>query len=206
MRVSYTNFTGGEVSGVLSARYDLSKYKTYCKHSENFIHELHGAVRHRGGTYFLEDLGGPGVLIPFEFSADPSQNYVLILQAGKARVAQENGFVLATGGAPVSLALPYTAAQLYDISFAQSGDIIYLAHIAHPLRKIMRNSHNNWSVQTVSFAASIAAPASVSVAFNATGAFTLRYKVAAVNAAGEVSAATGGGPLRGQASQRLAGR
>ena len=206
MRVAYTNFSGGETSAMLSARYDLAKYKSSCRYLENFIPELHGVLRRRSGTHFLEDLGGPGVLIPFEFSADPSQNYVLILQAGKARVAQENGFVLAAGGAPVSLALPYTASQLYDISFAQSGDIIYLAHIAHPLRKIMRNSHNNWSVQTVSFAASIAAPASVSVGFNATGAFTLRYKVAAVNAAGEVSAATGGGPLRGQASQRLAGR
>ena len=191
MRDRFTNFTGGEVSGVLSARYDLAKYKSSCRHSENFIHELHGAVRNRGGTYFLEDLGGPGVLIPFEFSSDPTQNYVLIIQAGKARVAQENGFVLASGGAPVSMTLPYTAAQLYDISFAQSGDMLYLAHIAHPLRKIVRQGHNNWTVQQVTFTSPIAAPASLTVGFTgASGNYTLRYKVAAVDANGEVSKAT----------------
>ena len=106
MRDRSTNFTGGEVSGVLSARYDLAKYKSSCRHSENFIHELHGAVRHRGGTYFLEDLGGPGVLIPFEFSSDPTQNYVLIIQDGKTRIAQDNGFVRDASETPCELATP----------------------------------------------------------------------------------------------------
>ncbi len=193
MRDRYTNFTGGEVSGVLAARYDLNKYKTSCRHSENFIHELHGAVRHRGGTYFLEDIGGPGVLIPFEFSSDPSQNYVFIVQEGKTRIAQEGGFVRDAAGAPCEMATPYTATQLYDVSFAQSGDMLYLAHIAHPLRKIVRHGHNNWTVQQVTFTSPIAAPASLTVAFTgASGTYTLRYKVAAVDANGEVSAAKGG--------------
>ena len=191
MRDRFTNFTGGEVSGVLSARYDLAKYKSSCRHSENFIHELHGAVRHRGGTYFLEDLGGPGVLIPFEFSSDPTQNYVLIIQDGKTRIAQDNGFVRDASETPCELATPYTAAQLYDISFAQSGDMLYLAHIAHPLRKIVRQGHNNWTIQEVTFTSPIAAPASLTVGFTgASGTYTLRYKVAAVDVNGEVSEAT----------------
>ena len=193
MRDKYINFTGGEVSGVLAARYDLSKYKSTCKHSENFIHELHGSVRRRSGTYFLEDLGGAGVLIPFEFSSDPTQNYVLIVQAGKTRIAQDGGFVRDGAGKPCEVATPYTATQLYDISFAQSGDMLYLAHIAHPLRKIMRRGHNNWTVQTVTFSAPIAAPSSVTVGFSGqAGSFALRYKVAAVDANGEVSAASSG--------------
>ena len=166
MRVAYTNFSGGEVSGVLSARYELGKYKSSCRYLENFIPELHGAARRRGGTYFLEDLGGQAVLIPFEFSADPSQNYVLVLQADKLRIAQENGFVLDASGAPCQVTTPYAAAQLYDISFAQSGDVLYLAHMGHALRKLMRRSHNNWTLQAVTFAANIAAPASLAVVFH----------------------------------------
>ena len=65
MRVSYTNFTGGEISAMLSARYDLQKFKSSARHLENFVPELHGALRRRGGTHFLEDLGGQAVLIPF---------------------------------------------------------------------------------------------------------------------------------------------
>lgn len=192
MRVSYANFTGGEVSGRLSSRYDLAKYNTSCRHLENMIPELHGPLRRRSGTRFLEDLGGPAVLLPFEFSTDPTQNYVLVVQAGKARFAQAGGFVRGEDGQPCEVALPYTAAQLYDISFAQSGDIIYLAHIGHELRKIMRRGHNDWQAQTVNFLSPIAAPQSVSVAFHtsAPGNYPLRYKVAAVNANGETSAAT----------------
>lgn len=193
MRVSYPNFTGGEISGVLSARYDLSKYKSSCRYMENFIPELHGAARRRSGTYFLEDLGSQAVLIPFEFSSDPAQNYILVMQAGKTRIAQESGFVRAADNTPCQMTTPYSAVQLYDISFAQSGDILYLAHIAHGLRKIMRQSHNNWTIQAVTFTASIAAPASLSVAFQgAAGTYALRYKVAAVNADGEVSIARAG--------------
>ena len=191
MRDRYINFSGGEVSGVLTARYDLGKYKSSCRHSENFIHELHGTVRRRGGTYFLEDLGGAAVLIPFEFSSDPAQNYVLVVQNGKTRIAQEGGFVRSADNSPCQLTTPYTAAQLYDISFAQSGDIIYLAHIAHPLHKIMRKGHNNWTVQQVTFSAPVAAPGGLSATFNgASGTYTLRYKVAAVDKNGEISAAT----------------
>ncbi len=193
MLVSYVNFTGGETTPVLRSRYDLAKYKSTCRHLENFIPDLHGTLRRRSGTRFLEDLGGPAVLIPFEFSADPSQNYVLVVQAGKIRIAQDYGFVRGADGQPVQLAAPYTEAQLYDISFAQSGDIIYLAHIGHAVRKVMRTGHNAWQIKTVTFLSPIAAPSSVSVAFSGeSGNYPLRYKVSAVNDNGEVSAARSG--------------
>ena len=112
MRVAYTNFTGGEISSSLAARYDLAKFKNSCRHQENFLSELHGPLARRMGSYFLEDLGAFSILLPFEFSSDPAQNYVIILSEGKIRVAQRHGFVRDAGGAPVEVAAPYLKEQL----------------------------------------------------------------------------------------------
>ncbi|MDR2161633.1 MAG: hypothetical protein LBO77_05795 [Desulfovibrio sp.] len=193
MRYALKNFTGGEVSHSLAARYDLQKFLTSCRHMENFLPELHGPLSRRSGSYFLEDLGAPAVLLPFEFSSDPSQNYVLILQEGRIRVAQKYGYVRDGDGNPLEMEAPYLAGQLYDLDYAQSGDVVYLAHTAHALRKIMRYAHTDWRLEQVAFEPSISQPASVTVAFSgAAGGYPLRYKVAAVNSKGESGRASPG--------------
>lgn len=214
MRVAYTNFTGGEISHSLASRYDLGKFKTSCRHMENMLPNLHGPASKRPGTRFLEDLGGPAVLLPFQFSADPAQSYVLVFQEGKIRVAQSGGFVrydetaIAAReaeqgevplprrfvGDPVAMDAPYLFDQLYDLSFAQSGDLVYIAHYSHALRKVMRKSHAQWELAPVAFTPDVRPPASVGAAFASssnTGNYTLRYKVASVNGKGEVSATKG---------------
>lgn len=191
MKIVYKNFSGGEISGSLAARYDLEKFSSSCRHLENFIPELHGPLSRRMGSYFLEDLGAPAVLLPFEFSSDPAQNYVLVVQAGKIRVAQKNGFVL-KNGVPVQVAAPYTVEQLYDISMAQSGDVVYLAHSAHALLRIERHGHTDWRVSPVNMMPDIAQPAWVTVGFSSSGDYPLHYKIAAVNSKGEISVATTG--------------
>lgn len=198
MQFAYKNFTGGEINPNLSTRYDLAKFGSSLRHLENFLPELHGPLTRRMGSYFLEELSGPAILLPFEFSADPSQNYVIVLQEGKINIAQRNGFVLAelpegseqTTRLPLELEAPYLQSQLYDISFAQSGDIVYLAHPAHALRKLCRYSHSNWQLEVVSFLPSIPKPSDVAVVFSSKGTYPLRYKVVAVNNKGEVSEAT----------------
>ncbi len=73
MKIPFNSFVTGEIDESLSARYDLAKYKPACRVMKNFLVELHGNARRRPGTYFLEDLGAASVLIPFQFSSDPSQ-------------------------------------------------------------------------------------------------------------------------------------
>ncbi len=192
MKTAYTNFTGGEITASLASRYDMAKFKSSCRHLENFIPELHGPLRRRMGTCFLEDLGGPAVLLPFQFSADPTQNYVLVMQEGRIRIAQRAGFILDEAGEPITLEAPYLERQLYDISFAQSGDLVYLAHTGHALRKLQRFAHQDWRLEEVRFTPSIEPPSSVTVAFSSGGSFELRYKIAAVNGKGEISAPANG--------------
>lgn len=185
--IALQNFTGGEISAwQLSARYDIAKYKTACKKLRNFICELHGDLRRRPGTIFCEDLGGPACLIPFQFSVDPSQNYALVFQNKKIRIAQGSGFVL-SGGVPVQVVTPYAEADLFGISYAQSGDIIYLAHKGYTLRKLVRTAHTSWALTEVVFTPSIPSPTGVAVNYSGSGSYTLRYVVCAENDKGEIS-------------------
>lgn len=47
IRIAYKNFTGGEVSPTLTARYDLARFGTSVRCMENFIPGLHGDVTRR---------------------------------------------------------------------------------------------------------------------------------------------------------------
>lgn len=198
VKVAYVNFTGGEVSPSLSSRYDMAKYKTSCRHLENFTPDLHGPLRRRPGTRFLEDLGGPAFLLPFEFSADPTQNYVIVVQEGRIRVAHRYGFVRKEDGTPVELEAPYEARQFYDISYAQSGDIVYLAHRDHQLRKIERYGATDWRLSVVSVVPEIQKPAVITVNFSSGGNFSLRYKVSAVDDKGQMSSPAYGAQPNGK--------
>lgn len=86
-RVAFRNFTGGEVTPTLSARYDLQKLGSFLQCCENFIPNLHGDIERRPGMCFIADLGGKSVLIPFQFNTEPENNYVLIFQEGSITVA-----------------------------------------------------------------------------------------------------------------------
>lgn len=77
-RIAFRNFTGGEVTPTLSARYDLQKFGTFLRHCENFVPNLHGDIERRPGTVFLNELPGPCVMQPFQFNTDPENNYALL--------------------------------------------------------------------------------------------------------------------------------
>jgi hypothetical protein len=49
---------------------------------------------------------------------------------------------------------PYTTAQLFDIKFAQSADVMYLVHPDVDIRKLTRTGHTSWSLATVSITGS----------------------------------------------------
>ena len=188
MRIALQNFTGGEVAPTLSARYDLARYRNCVSCMENMLPGLHGDVARRPGTRYLAELDGPAVLLPFSFSADAGQNFALILSHKSLRVADANGLV--PGLEP--LATPYAAADLLEISHAQVGDVVYLAHRRHPLHKLIRSDAPAggyaWHLQPVALNTSLAAPAAPTVSFQGTaGSYSLRYKVAAVDANGRVS-------------------
>ncbi len=149
--VQLTNFTAGELSPRLDGRNDLSKYPSGCKTLENFIVYPHGSAARRSGTQFISEVktsANKTRLVPFEFST--TQTYILEFGNQYIRIYKEKGQVQ-SGGSAVEIATPYLTAELFDIKFAQSADVMYIVHPNHAARKLSRTSHINWTLTQIDF-------------------------------------------------------
>jgi len=52
------------------------------------------------------------------------------------------------------ISVPYTSAQINDVRFAQSADVMYLVHPSHAVRTLSRTDHNAWTISTASITGS----------------------------------------------------
>ena len=146
---AFTNFTAGELSPRLDGRTDVGKYFNGCKTLQNFLVHPHGGATRRPGSIFVREVKNSANacrLIPFEFNVE--QAYILEFGDQYFRVHKDGGTVV-SGGSPVEFSTPYTAAQLPDIKFTQSGDVMYIVHPSHAPRKITRTSHTAWTITEV---------------------------------------------------------
>ena len=149
--VQLTNFTGGELSTRLDGRKDLQKYPTGCKTLENMIVFPHGSAARRSCTQFVavvKDSTKETRLIPFEFST--TQTYILEFGNQYIRFYKDDGQILSSGSA-YEISSPYLEAELFDIKFAQSADVMYICHPNHAARKLARTGHTSWSLTEVDF-------------------------------------------------------
>ena len=149
--VQLTNFTGGELSPRLDGRNDLAKYSTGCKTLENMVVYPHGSAARRSGTQYVaevKDSSKETRLIPFEFST--TQTYILEFGNQYIRFYKDNGQIL-SGGSAYEISSPYLEAELFDIKFAQSADVMYICHPSHAVRKLSRTGHTAWTLTTVDF-------------------------------------------------------
>jgi hypothetical protein len=144
-----TNFSAGELSPRLGGRVDVTKYANGLAELENMFTHPHGGASRRTGFRFVGEAPANEVrLIPFEFSTE--QAYVLEFTDRKIRVYKDSGIVL-NSGSPVEIISPYTAADLQDIRFTQSADVMYLVHPEIQPYKLSRTSHVNWTMELVPF-------------------------------------------------------
>lgn len=182
------NFTGGEVAPTVEPRDDLAKFQTSCRFMRNFIAQLHGGARYRGGWQFVADLGGEAWLKPFAFNADPEDAYALIFTDKVLRFAQDDGLVL-DGESPYQVASPYGPLAFHRLSEIQSGDVVYFAHPGYDPFKLARAAHTDWTFGAINFGTEIGAPSITSIAWSGQtgGTFTQKYRVCAVSEKGEVS-------------------
>jgi len=149
--VQLTNFTGGELSPRLDGRNDLAKYSTGCKTLENMVVYPHGSAARRSGTQYVaevKDSSKETRLIPFEFST--TQTYILEFGDQYIRFYKDNGQIL-SGGLAYEISSPYLEAELFDIKFAQSADVMYICHPNHAVRKLSRTGHTAWTLTEVDF-------------------------------------------------------
>ena len=149
--VQLTNFTGGELSPRLDGRNDLAKYPTGCKTLQNMVIYPHGSAARRSGTQYVaevKDSSKETRLIPFEFST--TQTYILEFGDQYIRFYKDDGQIL-SGGSAYEITSPYLEAELFDIKYAQSADVMYICHPNHPVKKLSRTGHTSWTLTSVDF-------------------------------------------------------
>ena len=148
-----TSFNAGELSPTLEGRVDMSKYTSGCAKLENFIPLIQGGAMKRSGTRYVASVKTASAvtrLIPFEFGT--TQAYVLEFGNQYMRVYKDGGQVLDGDDDPVEIATPYTTADLDGIQFAQSADVLYLAHPNYNPRKLSRGTgHDIWTMTLIVF-------------------------------------------------------
>ena len=152
--LALTSFVSGEFGNKLTGRTDFDKYSSAAKTLENFLIHPQGAATRRVGTQFIDEVKDSSKktrLIPFEFST--TQTYILEFGDQYIRFFKDKGQIL-SGGSAYEIASPYLEAELFDIKFAQSADVMYICHPNHPVKKLSRTGHTSWTLATVSFGGS----------------------------------------------------
>ena len=59
---------------------------------------------------------------------------------------------------------PYLEAELFDIKYVQSGDVMTLVHPNHPPKELRRLGATKWELKTINFASPLPSPTNVAVA------------------------------------------
>lgn len=139
-------FNSGEWSPLMEGRSDLAKYRNAAKTIENFMCLKQGGVTRRPGTHFaaeVKDSTNKTILIAFVFSED--QVYIMELGNLYGRVYKNGARIESPPGTPVEFVTPYLTADLFDLHFCQSADVIYVAHSSHAPRQIARTSDTSWT-------------------------------------------------------------
>ena len=149
--IAVPSFTAGELSSRMQGRTDFQKYFNGCTRLENFVVLPHGPVTRRPGTYHVSSVKTSTAktrLIPFEFSTE--QTYCLEFGNQYIRFYKDNGQIT-SGGSAYEISTPYTTAQLFDLKFAQSADVMYICNENHAVRKLSRTGHTSWTLSEVEF-------------------------------------------------------
>ena len=149
-----TNFTSGELSPRLNGRIDMEKYYNGASSIDNFQVLMHGGLQKRSGTRYIAPIktqtgsNSGARLIPFVFSK--TQAYILEFGHNYIRFFKDEGQIT-SGGSVYEISTTYTAAQLSEIEYVQSADVLYLVHDDHKPRKLSRTGHTSWSISDVDF-------------------------------------------------------
>lgn len=146
-----TSFGGGEFSPLLNGQVDLDRYKQALEVCENYIPSLQGGLVKRSGTKYVattQTVAEASRLVPFEFST--TQAYILEFGDEYIRFYRNNGQIT-SGGPAYEISTPYQEADLFQLRFTQSADILFICHPDYPPMALSRTAHTSWTLTEIEF-------------------------------------------------------
>lgn len=146
-----TSFGNGEISQQLMGRVDLDQMTRAAEKLENVLVRPYGNAINRTGSEFIANAKHNDKdvrLIDFVFST--TQTYCLEFGDLYIRFYTDQAQLI-SGSSAYTVTTPYTEAQIRDIQYAQSGDVMFLVHPSHMPRKLTRVGATNWTLTTLDF-------------------------------------------------------
>lgn len=147
-----TSFSAGELSPKLLGRVDFNKYQNGAEQIQRFLPLPHGGLTKTQGTKFIAEVKNSANttrLIRFIFSA--IQAYQIEFGNQYIRFYVSEGQVQTSPGVAYEITSPYLPAELKDLQFAQSADILFLVHPNHAPRRLSRTSLTSWTLTTYDY-------------------------------------------------------
>jgi hypothetical protein len=141
------SFGGGEYAPALRGRADLARFGISGKQFRNFIVRPTGGFESRPGTQYVtackyadKDVR----LLPFQVSE--TLGYIVELGDQYARFHYRGAPVVDGSDVPVGIVTPWTEAELRDVAFTQSADVMFLTHGNHPPQLLRRVSATEFTL------------------------------------------------------------
>ena len=104
-----------------------------------------GAAQKRPGTvYVAESKSNTKIrLLPFEYST--TQSYIVELGNQYLRFYTNNAQI-PNGGNPYEVVTPYLTADLFELKYEQSADVLFITHPDYEVRKLSRVTNASWTI------------------------------------------------------------
>jgi len=162
VRVAQNSFQFGEASDSLIMRTDSQVYRGSAQSLQNMVVMAEGSVKKRFGLKHIHDYSitfnssypEQSHLMPFIF--DSNEEYIISVEHQKVRC-----FRLLTDGTISLVAtitqdvdsatLPFDREYLQELTYAQSGDVMWICHPLFAPRLLVRTSLTAFQVETYSF-------------------------------------------------------
>ena len=164
VRIPITNFSFGEVSPSLTSRTDSPIYNQSAQRVKNFFLRSEGGVIKRSGLEFIHkftditvdtDKKQQSRLLPFIFSDD--EQYIISLQHQSIRVFQIDPSTGAISSIQTltqdinSTTLLFDHDYLHEYTYAQAGDVMFIAHNTFMPQAIVRTGLTTFHVEPFVF-------------------------------------------------------
>ena len=164
VRVPLNNFQFGEVSPALTSRTDTKVYTNAAEQVRNFFIRSEGGLKKRTGTKRWANFGSNPAhssdlrqsvrIEPFIFSDD--EKYIIAFSNERIEIFQispTTGNISSIQSITGQTWLVNTTAAPYleEITFAQQGDVMFIAHQTFMIRLLTRTSLTTFAVSTFNF-------------------------------------------------------
>jgi hypothetical protein len=186
VRTLQRSFNGGELTAEMFGQIGDAKFQTGSAICRNFIVLPHGPVTNRPGFAFVNEVKDSTKkvrLIPFTYSS--TQTMIIEIGPGYFRFHTQGGTLLNSAGtAPYEVTNTYAEADIFDIHYVQSADVLTLVHPNYAPRELRRLGATNWTLTNIAFSSSLNAPTGVTATATGTGTTVYKYVVTSVGVNG----------------------